>query len=851
MHIKRAITSFCASTALLVSMSASVHAAPLTLSERGYLTRPGLDVIVFDDIYPDGHQTGVTIIQHGSRVAANGDLRLEPEPGQWSPMPAGGERTVDAATGTITQRLSYPDASKDGKGFNPIFYPDLKLAYDVSVVPAGDGAFRIVVNLKEPLPRAWAGKVGFNLELFPEPLFGRSWILGEGSGIFPRQPNGPVERMRGGEVPVPINVQANGPVQSLNGQPLAAPLGTGKTLVVAPENDRQRIRIESRNGTLQLIDGRSAHNNGWFIVRQAIPAGATSRAVEWIVTPNTITDWRYDPVIQVSQVGYAPDQPKRAVIERDPRDTDVQPARLFRLTEGGREEVLSATPAAWGPFLRYDYRTFDFSQVKAPGMYVVTYGNRESNPFRIASDVYSRHVWQPTLETFLPAQMCHMHVAEKYRVWHGIDHLDDAEMARVNLNHFDGYVQGPSTLTKFQPGDRVPGLDAGGWHDAGDYDLRVESQIGTVWLLAKMVEEFDLDYDATRINQATRRVEMRDPDGRSDAVQQIEHGLLSILGGYRAMGRLYRGIIEPSLRTYVMLGDATNQSDNIPGSRVEGQGLDNNGQPITSDDRWVFTEDNPERELDVAAGLAAASRVLRKDNPALAAEALAAARAIAQKAYGRGKSPAPEIFALAELIQSTGDRALIDRLVAHEAAIVAEPDKSAWMLASILDRLPRGFRDRVDAAVRRYQEKVTAEARTDSPYGIPYKPQIWGAGWDIQERGVQQWFFAKGWPEVTSRDSWLNALNFVLGVHPGENTASFVSGVGSKSVLTAYGTNRADWSYIPGGVVSGTNLVRPDLPELKTWPFFWQQTEYVMGGGETNFMFLALAADRLYAGKRR
>ena len=52
-------------------------------------------------------------------------------------------------------------------------------------------------------------------------------------------------------------------------------------------------------------------------------------------------------------------------------------------------------------------------------------------------------------------------------------------------------------------------------------------------------------------------------------------------------------------------------------------------------------------------------------------------------------------------------------------------------------------------------------------------------------------------------------------------------------------------------MISGTNLVRPDLPELKEWPFFWQQTEYVMGGGETNFMFLALAADRMYAGPPR
>jgi hypothetical protein len=42
--------------------------------------------------------------------------------------------------------------------------------------------------------------------------------------------------------------------------------------------------------------------------------------------------------------------------------------------------------------------------------------------------------------------------------------------------------------------------------------------------------------------------------------------------------------------------------------------------------------------------------------------------------------------------------------------------------------------------------------------------------------------------------------------------------------------------------VSGTGIIRPGFPELKEWPYFWQQTEYVLGGGATNFMFLVLAA---------
>jgi hypothetical protein len=831
----------------MLAAAAPAAAADLKLNDKGYFARQGLNVMVFSDYYPEGHQTGVTIVQHGTRVAANGDLRLEASPGQWSPVPLVGERTVDAATQTVTQALTYPDPSKDRKGFNPVFYPNIQLGYKVRVTPLEGNSFRISVDLDRPVPAEWVGKVGFNLELFPLHLWGKGFLMDGRSGIFPRQPNGPVVRSTGSAVEVPVPVQANGPVTSLNGEPLGLPLGTGKRLVVAPEEAKQRMVIESRSGTLELIDGRLNHPNGWYIVRGVIPAGATTNALEWVVTPNVDPEWKYEPVIQVSQVGYAPSQPKTAVIELDPSERDIKRARLFRLTDKGREEVMEAEPQRWGNFLRYDYRTFDFSRVTEPGMYVVGYGDKLSHPFRIAADVYSRDVWQPTLEVFLPAQMCHMRVNQKYRVWHGLDHMDDALMAPTDLNHYDGYVQPKTTMSKFKPGDIVPGLDAGGWHDAGDYDMRIESQMGTIWLLAKMVEEFGLDYDATRIDQKRKLVEIHDPDGKNDAVQQIEHGLLSVMGGYRALGRLYRGIIDPTHRQYVLLGQAENQTDNVFRKPVEGLGKDNAGKPIRWDDRWVFTEDNPNRELYAAAGLAASARVLKASDPKFAAETLAAARDVAGKAFAKGTSVPNKVFALAELIHATGDRAYVRQLLAMEKDILANVEQSAWMLAPILPQLnDEGFRQRLDSAVAAYQATVKESARTDSPYGVPYKPDIWGAGWTIQERGVRQYFFHKGWPQHTDPQSWVSALNFVLGVHPGENNISFVSGVGSKSATVAYGTNRADFSYIPGGVISGTALIRPDLPELKNWPFFWQQTEYVMGGGEANFMFLALAADRLY-----
>jgi hypothetical protein len=179
--------------------------------------------------------------------------------------------------------------------------------------------------------------------------------------------------------------------------------------------------------------------------------------------------------------------------------------------------------------------------------------------------------------------------------------------------------------------------------------------------------------------------------------------------------------------------------------------------------------------------------------------------------------------------------------------IISQIARCGWAVGHALPEIKdKKFLKAMNEAVAEYQQKLKEEQSSDSPYGVPYKPNIWGAGWNIQRFGVEQYFFYKGWPELCNTDFFLNSLNFVLGVHPGINTSSFASGIGSQSVLVAYGTNRVDWSFIPGGVASGTALIRPDLPEMKIWPFFWQQTEYVMGGGSTNYMFLVMAANHIF-----
>ena len=818
-----------------LSGTRDAFAGQLAINEHDYLEMQGLNVMLAHDYYPEGHQGGVSIIQNGLRVATNGDLRLDRTPGQWSPMPTQiGERTINEETQSISARFQYPDEKRNRKGFNPIVYPDLEFSYQIEIQPENGNSFLITVNLDETLPPEWDGEVSFMLEFFPGFLFGKSYSMdGKQAGIFPRQANGP------GEI-------------AANGDYNIAALATGKRLTVAPEVAAQRLVVESlAGGEIELVDGRGMHTNGWFIARSYLERGATSKALQWRISPSVIEDWISKPAIQISQVGYHTQQPKYAIIELDKNDTQRRPIALQRIKEDGSlDTVLQSNDVEWGSFLRFNYLKLDFSNIVDPGMYLIRYGDQQSEPFRIGDDTFSRHVWQTTLEQFLPIQMCHMRVNDRYQVWHGVCHLDDARMAPLDHNHFDGYIQGSDTMSKYKPGDIVPGLNRGGWHDAGDHDLRVESQGSTMYGLALAYEAFGEDYDNTTIDQDNRVVEIHRPDGKADILQQIEHGALTVVGGYEALGRLYRGIIAPTLRQYTLLGDPSNQTDNAffdpeldaIDSVAIGQGTV--GSP---DDRWVFTQKRPKREMRAAAGLAASSRVLRGFNDAMADKCLR----IAEELWVSIEVEKPELKVIlaVELLLATEKSEYKEFLESNSDGIADNFELVGWAIGRALPLIENGeFHSRMRSAAEAYAEDVK-EQESATPYGVPYEPDIWGAGWGIQRFGAGQYFLHKAYPEIFSADLMFNALSFVLGCHPGSNTASFVSGVGSKSVTVGYGFNRADWSYIPGGSISGTALIRPDYPELLEWPFLWQQTEYVLGGGTTHYLFLALAADKLLGGE--
>jgi len=63
--------------------------------------------------------------------------------------------------------------------------------------------------------------------------------------------------------------------------------------------------------------------------------------------------------------------------------------------------------------------------------------------------------------------------------------------------------------------------------------------------------------------------------------------------------------------------------------------------------------------------------------------------------------------------------------------------------------------------------------------------------------------------------------------------------------MKAYGNNRADNTFIPGGVIPGYVVIKPDFPEcIDDFGFLWFEDEYVIGVAGS-WVLAANAADAI------
>jgi endoglucanase len=829
---------------VLCAADAPAQSETLTINDQEYFERRGLDVLVFTNEYNgmffDEKTAGVEIIHHGVRSATGGAVRLSPTPEQWDQIPKVAERKVNSETNTIEVTLRYEAFDFDSR---------------LVVTPDGAG-FRIAVLLDEPLPVELEGRAGLNLELRPSRYWERSYLMDGEPGIFPRYPAGPTTTLPAERKIPQFEGHSTFDLHGHEDYIEALPIAAGTTLLMAPEDPERFVAIRSLLGDLQLFDGRNLAQNGWFVVRTVLAVKTTGKVAEWRVEPHTIARWTRTPVIGISQVGYHPTQAKRAIIELDRNDAPLPALSLMEIrSDGTQAEKMKVEVAPWGRYLRYSYAVADFSSVQDPGLYFIQYGEQRTGAFPIAENVYER-VWHPTLDVFFPVQMDHMFVNEAYRVWHGAAHLDDAVQAPLNEQHFDGYRTEDTTNTPYEPGERIPGLAVGGWFDAGDFDIQGGSHAMTVSSLVATWETFRTSRDQTLIDQDLRFVDIHRPDGKPDLLQQIEHGALQIAAQYRSIGRLVRGIVDGELHRYHHLGDASTQTDNLVYDPSLKPYESDGGRSGTPDDRWVFTSDSPFSNYSGIGALAAASRALRGFNEELAADCLALAREAyaeerarppsptAQTGFGARFGQLAELTAVAQLMAATGGQEHVDRF---QELIWPALDRNPGMVLQIAARaiplMDSAYAGELRPYVERYRVELDAMLE-QNPYGVPITTRGWAGNSQVIRWATTNYHLHEAFPDLVGTDVVTRGLDYIFGTHPAHNY-SFVSAVGSRSKHVAYGNNRADFSFIAGGIVPGVLILKPDYPEnMDDWPFLWGENEYVIGIG-ADYIFLAHAVQEM------
>lgn len=812
----------------------------LQVGDSGYFEKPGVNVFVFSSQYNgmffDEKTAGIELIHHGVRTATGGAVRLQNTPEQWDLVPALTNRKVDKASGTVEATLTYKE-------------------YDFTsrlVVTAKGNGLQISVYLDKPLPEKLAGTAGFNLEFLPSAYFEKSYLADGRPGYFPLHPSGDTKMQPAGKKIPQFGAFTTFDDRGRGEFIVPSPLTTGKTFVLAPEDPTNRVKIQSADAELMLFDGRHLAQNGWFIVRSLLPAHKTGKVLTWYLEPHALPNWKRKPVIGFSQVGYTLNQEKVAVIELDKTDTPLKTASLYQVTaEGKAVEKLKTPLKPWGRYLRYQYIKFDFSQVKEPGLYFIQYGNEKTITFSLAGDVY-RTTWHPTLDVWFPVQMDHMQVNEAYRVWHGAPFLDDALQAPTNIQFFDGYSMGPSTQTKYKPLERIPGLDVGGWFDAGDFDIQTGSHCNAVSSLAAAWEQFKMERDQTFVDYPTRYVDIHRPDGKPDILQQIEHGVLNLVAQVKNIGHPVRGIIVPNLHQYHHLGDALTETDNLPFNPALKPYQSDGRSSGTRDDRWAFTERNPALDYSTAASLAAASRALRGYNDTLAQQCLFYARQL--WAEGETRTDTSRFAASFRRNAKTG-AALQLYITTHEEPYAAAFKEAIWpaldrntssAIKQALQAYPymdEAFKEKLRPYVVKLKEECDQLAQ-QNPYEVPIALGGWGGSGGVVNFAATNYFAHQYFPDIITPEYVYRGLHYIFGCHPYSNT-SFVSSVGTVSKKNTYGINRADFSFIAGGIVPGILVLKPDFPENKEdWPFFWGENEVTVGGC-ADYIFLAAAAAQL------
>ncbi len=780
----------------LVLAAISMKAQDLKLNDLGYFERQGVNVLVYSNSFNGGFNdeknSGIEVIQHGVRSIQGGAVRLNNTPEQWDLVPLMTDRKVDQEKGSIEVALRYDDYDFDSR----------------VVVTAKGKAVEIAVWLDKPVPEKLAGDAGFNLEFLPSRYWLKTFMMDGRLNRFPRYATSQTITRPNSEKPRQFKGFKTYDDRGTDRFVDPLPLETGHQIIMATDDPERMVRISS-DTELKLYDGRMLAQNGWFVLRSVLPKGKTGKVVTWTVEPHAIPGWIREPNIGFCQVGYTPEQPKVAVIELDKQDTPQANASLYRIKDdGSKEKVFTGEIKPWGPYFKYNYVKFDFSSVREPGVYYIQYGNTKTNDFLIDEHVYDK-ITDATTDVWVPIHMDHMYVTEGYRTWHG-EPFKEGYLQAPESDHFDLHSQGATTDTKYKPYELIPGLNVGGFFDAGDFDIETGSNISVVQNFIRAWELFKPLRDETFVSQKQRYVDLHRPDGTPDILQFIEHGTLNLVAQAEQIGHMAQTLSNSVLDNYHHLGDAASITDGLhydPSLKPYEVSADGK-RSGTPDDMWAFTTRDPRLDLRAATMFAAASRALRGYNDDLAERALTQSKRLMQegtellkqrnkdgqremdfswldgfegrdmnakpdkkrqKLMERSRKNSEQLGDMATNLQLYGATQEQQYLDNFKAQIWDALELSVPMnMQTALDAVPymdEAYKQKLRPYVEKYDEYIKNFDK-NNPYGVPIGLGNWAGVNMILNFGIAVNYAHLYYPDIVSKDEIYRVSNWLYGCHP-------------------------------------------------------------------------------------
>ena len=823
--------------ALLLLAACQSEAPDLKLNDLGYFERQGVNVLVFNNPFSGGFNdekdSGIEVVHHGVRTIQGGAVRLSPTPEQWDLVPTMTSRTVDTLAQTIEVGMRYDWYDFDSR---------------VVVEPKGK-AVEISVYLDKPVPDVLAGEAGFNLEFLPSQYWNKAYLVDGKPNRFPRyavsdtkvRPNEEKVRQFKGY----RTYDDRGTGQFIEAMPLSA----GHEFLLAPDDPQRMVKVTSES-EIKLYDGRMLAQNGWYVLRTVLPAGKTGKVLTWTVEPNAVPGWIREPNVGFSQMGYVPDQPKVAVIELDKKDKVQAKASVWKVAaDGSAKEAFSGPVKVWGEYYKYNYAKFDFSALKEPGVYFLKYGDVQTGNFIIDPSVYDK-ITVATSDVWIPVHMNHMAVHEAYRLWHGEPFKEGYLQAPPSTDHFDLHWQGPTTDTKYKALELIPGLNVGGYFDAGDFDIETGSNISVVMNLITLWEQFRSERDETFVSEEQRYVELHRPDAVPDVLQYIEHGVLNLVAQAEQIGHMAQTLSNSVLDNYHHLGDAAGITDGLhydPRLKPYQKSADGKSSG-TPDDMWAFTSRNPGLDLQAATMFAAASRVLAEKNPGLAQRALKQSirlqeegvKLMAADTSSRNRRrPNQNSFSTAlQLYVSTKDAKYLEQFTAGVwPALERMPNNAISAALDAIPYLDNDYKEKLRPYVEKYRDYIL-DLEKQNPYGVPIGLGNWAGGGQVTGFGTTVCNAHRHYPDIIGKEHIYKAPSWLFGCHPYHNY-SWVAAVGAaRPKQVFYGNNRADFSFIPGNMAPGLLFRQPDhFENYDDWPFLWGQNEGTIAGNTGYLIF--------------